>query len=56
MGSYGTAFLLITINCKRAASFGPILAYRLSGPVYTRTTGLSLRVQQGGPHNSGDNG
>jgi hypothetical protein len=55
MGCYGAAFLLTTINCKRAASFGPLLAYRFLNLVYTRTTGLSLGAQQG-PHNSGDNG
>jgi hypothetical protein len=39
----------------RTCLVGPILAYRLSDPVYTRTTALSLKAWQG-PHNSGDNG
>src|SRR4029450_5379955 len=32
---------------KTCSLVGPILAYRLSAPVYTRTTGLSLRAQKG---------
>src|SRR5262249_49241616 len=45
----GVASTASTQPRKRAISIGPILAYRVLGPVYTRSTAPSLRGAAEGP-------
>src|SRR6516225_4046982 len=50
----GPASTASTQPRKRAIAIGPIFAYRVLGPVYTRSTKPSLRGEQR-RYNSGDN-
>ena len=53
-GASGAAVLLNQIRSQARGALGPILAYRLRGPLYTRMRGRALSARAGA-HNSGDN-